>query len=78
MTPKVLLKSDPAAGTILFGSETQLAGVPAEAWACRLGNRNAPGRVLDQHKRRTPTRDVRVSVETVAIIRAMRGDRRAA
>lgn len=31
-----------------------LSGVPAEAWAYRLGNRSAIDWVLDQHKERKP------------------------
>ncbi len=53
-TPKVLLKSDAVARTILIDQETQLAEVPAECWAYRLGNRCAIDWVLDQHKERTP------------------------
>ena len=54
VVPKVLLKSNPAARTILLDSETQLADIPAETWAYRLGNRSGIDWVLDQHKERTP------------------------
>ena len=84
-------------GAIQLDSETQLSGVPREAWNYRLGNRSALEWVLDQHKERTPkdptirerfntyrfadhkekvvdllARVTRVSVETVAIVEAMR------
>ncbi|MFZ5486105.1 MAG: type ISP restriction/modification enzyme [Pseudomonadota bacterium] len=54
LAPKVLLKSDPAAGCIVLDSETTLRGVPPEAWAYRLGNRCAIDWVLDQHKEKKP------------------------
>ncbi|MBP8778398.1 MAG: N-6 DNA methylase [Alicycliphilus sp.] len=54
LAPKPLLKSDPAAGSILLDSETTLRGVPPEAWAYRLGNRSALDWVLDQHKEKKP------------------------
>ncbi len=54
VAPKVLLKSDPAARTILLDSETQLADVPVQAWTYHLGIRSAIDWVLDQHKERTP------------------------
>jgi len=40
-SPKVLLKADKDAGCILIDSETTLAGIPAEAWEYKLGNRCA-------------------------------------
>ncbi|WP_444455025.1 type ISP restriction/modification enzyme [Rhodobacter capsulatus] len=54
VSPKVVLKSDPAAGTITLDSETRLSGIPPEAWEYRLGNRSALDWVLDQHKEKTP------------------------
>ena len=54
LAPKPLLKSDPAAGSILLDSETTLRGVPPEAWAYKLGNRSAIDWVLDQHKEKKP------------------------
>jgi predicted helicase len=54
LAPKVILKSDPAAGTVTLDSETVLSGIPAAAWDYRLGNRSAIDRVLDQHKEKTP------------------------
>jgi len=35
-------------------SETQLSGIPSEAWTYRLGNRSAIDWVLDQHKEKIP------------------------
>lgn len=92
-----ILKADKAAGVVRLDSETQLTGVPPEAWNYRLGNRTALEWVLDQHKEKTPKdptirakfntyrfadhkervidllmRVTRVSVETVAIVEAMR------
>jgi predicted helicase len=53
-TPAVKLKSDHEHGIIALDAETQLSGVPAEAWLYRLGNRSALDWVLDQHKEKTP------------------------
>jgi len=53
-SPKALLKSDPAAGSITLDTETTLRGVPPEAWAYKLGNRCAIDWVLDQHKEKKP------------------------
>lgn len=52
--PSVILKADRENGIILLDAETQLAGVPPEAWGYQLGNRSAIEWVLDQHKERTP------------------------
>lgn len=54
LAPKVLLKSDAAAGSIILDTETSLRGVPPEAWAYKLGNRSAIDWVLDQHKEKKP------------------------
>jgi predicted helicase len=53
-TPAVKLKSDHEHGIIVLDGETQLSGVPAEAWRYWLGNRSALDWVLDQHKEKTP------------------------
>jgi predicted helicase len=53
-SPRPLLKADRTAGSILLDTETQLTGVPPEAWTYQLGNRSALDWVLDQHKERTP------------------------
>jgi predicted helicase len=96
-TPKAMLKTNKVIGVIRLDSETQLSGVPREAWDYRLGNRSALEWILDQHKEKTPKdptirekfntyrladhkekvvdllmRVTRVSVETVAIVEAMR------
>ena len=54
LTPKALLKADKEAGNIQLDSETQLSGVPPQAWAYRLGNRSAVESILDQYKEKTP------------------------
>ncbi|MBA3666897.1 MAG: N-6 DNA methylase [Sphingomonas sp.] len=52
--PKPKLKSITDTGTIVVDEDTQLSGIPPEAWAYRLGNRSAIDWVLDQHKEKTP------------------------
>ena len=52
--PKPKLKSDAASGNIQIDEDTQLTGIPREAWEYRLGNRSAIDWVLDQHKEKTP------------------------
>jgi predicted helicase len=52
--PKPKLKSLPEIGAIQIDEDTQLTGIPAEAWTYRLGNRSAIDWVLDQHKEKTP------------------------
>ncbi|WP_326876382.1 type ISP restriction/modification enzyme [Bosea sp. (in: a-proteobacteria)] len=54
VTPKTILKADRDNGIIVLDSETQLSGVPPEAWAYKLGNRSSLDWVLDQHKEKTP------------------------
>jgi predicted helicase len=54
LAPKVILKADKDAGNIRLDSETQLSGVPPEAWTYRLGNRSALEWILDQYKEKTP------------------------
>lgn len=54
LPPKVMLKADKGIGVIQLDTETQLAGVPREAWEYRLGNRSALEWILDQHKEKTP------------------------
>ena len=53
-TPVVKLKSDPENGIVILDADTQLTGIPTEAWRYRLGNRSAIDWVLDQHKEKTP------------------------
>jgi hypothetical protein len=38
LAPKAMLRADPDSWNIQLDSETQLTGVPAEAWTYRLGN----------------------------------------
>jgi predicted helicase len=52
--PKPKLKSDPDKGLVIVDEDTQLTGIPPEAWDYRLGNRSAIDWVLDQHKEKTP------------------------
>jgi predicted helicase len=52
--PKAMLKPNKEAGNIQMDSETQLKGVPPEAWTYRLGNRSALDWILDQYKEKTP------------------------
>lgn len=52
--PVPKLKSDPTRGAVVVDSETQLTGIPPEAWDYRLGNRSAIDWVLDQHKEKRP------------------------
>ncbi len=53
-TPVVKLKSHPENGIVILDADTQLSGIPTEAWRYRLGNRSAIDWVLDQHKEKTP------------------------
>lgn len=54
LSPKPFLKADKDNGVIVLDSETQLTGVPSEAWSYRLGNRSALEWILDQYKEKTP------------------------
>ena len=54
LSPKAMLRADPAAGTIALDSETTLHGIPPEAWTYKLGNRSALDWVLDQYKEKKP------------------------
>jgi predicted helicase len=38
----------------VLDADTQLSGVPTDAWRHRLGNRSAIDWVLDQHKEKAP------------------------
>lgn len=51
---KPILKSLPDAGVVRVDEDTQITGIPREAWEYRLGNRSAIDWVLDQHKEKTP------------------------
>jgi len=54
LTPRAMLKAHKDTGNIQLDSETQLTGVPPEAWNYKLGNRSALEWILDQHKEKTP------------------------
>ena len=54
LSPKAILRADPAAGSITLDSETTLRGIPPEAWSYKLGNRSAIDWVLDQYKEKKP------------------------
>jgi predicted helicase len=54
LLPKAMLRADKETGNIRLDSETQLTGVPKEAWTYRLGNRSALEWILDQYKEKTP------------------------
>jgi predicted helicase len=54
LAPKPMLKAGKETGNIQLDSETQLTGVPPEAWTYRLGNRSALEWILDQYKEKTP------------------------
>jgi predicted helicase len=54
LSPKAVLRADPASGSITLDSETTLRGVPPEAWSYKLGNRCAIDWVLDQYKEKKP------------------------
>jgi predicted helicase len=54
LAPKTTLKAHKDTGKIQLDSETQLTGVPPQAWGYKLGNRSALEWVLDQYKEKTP------------------------
>ncbi|KEQ09330.1 type ISP restriction/modification enzyme [Pseudorhizobium pelagicum] len=54
ISPKAILKADKDNDIIRLDSETQLSGIPTEAWAYRLGNRSGLEWILDQYKEKTP------------------------
>ncbi len=54
LPPKAMLRANKDSGSIQLDSETQLAGVPPQAWTYRLGNRSALEWILDQYKEKTP------------------------
>jgi predicted helicase len=54
LAPKPMLKANKETGNIQLDSETQLRGVPSEAWTYKLGNRSALEWILDQYKEKTP------------------------
>jgi predicted helicase len=54
LPPKAMLRANTDAGNIQLDSETQLTGMPPQAWTYRLGNRSALEWILDQYKEKTP------------------------
>ncbi|MGX8011772.1 type ISP restriction/modification enzyme [Mesorhizobium sp. ORM8.1] len=54
VAPKAMLRADRDNGVIRLDTETQLSGVPTEAWDYGLGNRSALDWILDQYKEKTP------------------------
>lgn len=54
VAPKAMLKADRDNGIIQLDTETQLSGIPKEAWDYRLGNRSGLDWILDQYKEKTP------------------------
>jgi predicted helicase len=54
VAPKALLKADRDNGIIRLDSETQLSGIPSQAWDYRLGNRSGLDWILDQYREKTP------------------------
>jgi predicted helicase len=51
---KPVLRSDPDKGLVIVDADTQISGIPREAWGYRLGNRSAIDWVLDQYKEKKP------------------------
>lgn len=54
VSPKAMLKADRDNGIIRLDTETQLSGIPRQAWDYRLGNRSGLDWILDQYKEKTP------------------------
>jgi predicted helicase len=54
VAPKALLRANKDSGNIQLDSETQLTGVPPEAWTYKLGDRSALEWILDQYKEKSP------------------------
>ena len=54
LAPKSKLKGNKKADSIQLDSETQLTGVPKEAWDYRLGNRSALEWILERYKEKKP------------------------
>ncbi|MDB5695870.1 MAG: methyltransferase, partial [Sphingomonas bacterium] len=52
--PKPILRSQPEQGVVVVDADTQITGIPPQAWTYRLGNRSAIDWVLDQHKEKKP------------------------
>lgn len=53
-SPKAKLKADKELGSISLDENTELTGIPAEAWNYKLSNRSALEWILDQYKENKP------------------------
>ena len=51
---KTKLRADKTAGVIKLDEQTELHGIPAEAWNYKLGNRSALEWILDQYQEKKP------------------------
>ena len=54
VAPRAILKADRDNGAIRLDTDTQLTGIPPEAFDYRLGNRSGLDWILDQYKEKTP------------------------
>jgi predicted helicase len=73
--PNSKLKADKEAGVIVWDDNTELTGIPVEAWDYKLGNRSALEWILDQYKEQVIDllkRVCSVSVETMTIVDEMK------
>ena len=52
--PKAKLKALKESGVIQLDENTELHGIPKEAWEYKLGNRSALEWILDQYKEKKP------------------------
>lgn len=55
LQPKPKLKAFKEKGIILIDENTELHGIPQQAWEYKLGNRSAIEWILDQYKEKKPT-----------------------
>ncbi|MDR2080743.1 MAG: N-6 DNA methylase [Campylobacteraceae bacterium] len=53
-SPKAKLKADKENGVVILDENSELRGVPLEAWEYKLGNRSAIEWVLDQYQEKKP------------------------
>ena len=54
------MKADKNASVIILDEQTELYGIPTEAWNYKLGNRSALEWILDQYQERKP-KDAEIS-----------------
>jgi predicted helicase len=52
--PKAKLKADKEAGIIVLDENSEIKGIPDEAWEYKLGNRSALEWILDQYQEKKP------------------------